>query len=479
MSIREGLTFDDVLLLPRFSGVFSRKDVDTKVSLSRHITLNIPLISANMDTVTESGMARAMARMGGIGIIHRFLSLERQLEEVRKVKRAENVIIEDPFTVSPDITLGEAKSFMRREGTSGVLVVKVKAGRKQLVGILTRRDLLFETDDRQKVSSLMSKELVTARPDITLEKAKDILHDYRIEKLPLTTKDGYLVGLITLKDIVERMQNPTSAKDKKGRLMVGAAVGVKEDTVLRAGELLKAGADVIVVDVAHGHNSRAIETTKLLRKTFGSKIEIIAGNIATPEAARDMAKAGADGLKVGIGPGAACTTRLVTGVGVPQLSAIMDVAKEAKKLGIPFIADGGIKNSGDLAKALAAGADTAMIGNLLAGTKESPGEYILERGVAYKYYRGMASYEASAEKTRLDGVGQPTSGDGFFRSPEGASGRVPYHGEASMVITDLVSGLRSSMSYLGAKNLNEFQKNAEFIRQTIAGMSESGPHGVK
>lgn len=490
MSIRDGLTFDDVLLLPRHSAVFSRKDVSTQAPLSRHLSINIPLISANMDTVTESGMARAMARMGGIGIIHRFLSLERQVEEVRRVKRAENVIIEDPFTVSPDMTLGDAKSFMRREGTSGVLVVKIKAGparpksdaggKKQLVGILTRRDLLFETDDRQKVSSLMSKKLVTARGDITLEKAKNILHDYRIEKLPLTTKDGYLVGLITLKDIVERMQNPTSSKDKKGRLMVGAAVGVKEDTLARTDALLSAGADVIVIDVAHGHNSRAIETTKLLRKTFGSKIEIIAGNIATPDAARDLVKAGADGLKVGIGPGAACTTRIVTGVGVPQLTAIMDVAKEAKKLRVPFIADGGVKNSGDLAKALAGGADTVMIGNLLAGTKESPGEYILERGIAYKYYRGMASYEASAEKTRVDGAVAPgLQADGFFRSPEGASGRVPYRGEVSMVVTDLVSGLRSSMSYLGARTLNEFQKNAEFIRQTIAGISESGPHGMK
>ncbi|MEK7118107.1 MAG: IMP dehydrogenase [Patescibacteria group bacterium] len=480
MAIREGLTFDDVLLLPRHSAVFSRKDVSTKVSLSRHLSINIPLISANMDTVTESSMARAMSRMGGIGIIHRFLSVERQTEEVRRVKRAENVIIEDPFTVYPDMTLGEAKSFMRREGTSGVLVVKVKAGRKQLAGILTRRDLLFETDDRQKVSSLMSKKLVTARPDISLEKAKNILHNYRIEKLPLTTKDGYLVGLITLKDIVERMQNPTSSKDKKGRLMVGAAVGVKEDTLARTDALLKAGADVIVIDVAHGHNSRAVEMTKLLRKTFGSKIEIIAGNIATPEAARDLVKAGADGLKVGIGPGAACTTRIVTGVGVPQLTAIIDVAKEAKKLSIPFIADGGVKNSGDLAKALAAGADTVMIGNLLAGTKESPGEYILERGIAYKYYRGMASYEASAEKTRIDGsVALGGQADGFFRSPEGASGRVPYRGEASMVVTDLVSGLRSSMSYLGARTLSEFQKNAEFIRQTLAGITESGPHGVR
>ena len=478
MNIREGLTFDDVLLLPRRSAVFSRKDVSTKTHLSKHIALNVPLISANMDTVTESGMARAMARMGGIGIIHRFLSIERQVEEVRKVKRAENVIIEDPFTVHPDITLGEAKSFMRREGISGVLVVKEKAGKKLLTGILTRRDLLFETDDRKKVSSLMSTSVVTARPDVTLEKAKDILHDYRIEKLPLTTKDGYLVGLITLRDIIERMENPNSSKDKKGRLLVGAAVGVKEDTIMRTDELLKAGADVIVIDVAHGHNTRAIETTKELRKTFRNKIEIIAGNIATPEAARDLAKAGADALKVGIGPGAACTTRIVTGVGVPQLTAIMDVGKEAKKLGIPFVADGGIKNSGDLSKALAAGADTAMIGNLLAGTKESPGEYILDRGVAYKYYRGMASYDATSEKVRIDRESGARS-DEFFRSPEGASGRVSYRGEASMVIADLIGGLRSSMSYLGAKDLKEFQKNAEFMRMTQSGMSESGPHGVR
>ncbi len=478
MNIRLGLTFDDVLLLPRRSAVFSRKDVTTKARLTKNITLDIPLISANMDTVTESGMARAMARMGGIGIIHRFLSIERQLEEVRKVKRAENVIIEDPFTVAPDISLGEAKMYMKREGISGVLVVKEIKAKKQLVGILTRRDLLFETDDRKKVSSLMSTTIVTACPDVDLEKAKDLLHANRIEKLPLTNKDGTLVGLITLRDIIERMENPTSSKDKKGRLLVGAAVGVKDDTIARTDELLKAGADVIVIDVAHGHNTRTIEMTKRLRKTFGSKLELIAGNIATAEAARDLVKAGADALKVGIGPGAACTTRIVTGVGVPQLTAIMDVAREAKKLGIPFIADGGIKNSGDLSKALAAGADVAMIGNLLAGTKESPGDYVLDRGVAYKFYRGMASYDASSEKTRLDKkAGEAT--DGLFRSPEGASGRVPYRGEASMVITDLLGGLRSSMSYLGATNFKEFQKNAEFIQMTDSGRTESGPHGVK
>jgi IMP dehydrogenase len=473
MSIRLGLTFDDVLLLPRRSGALSRKDASIKAHLTPSLELSVPLISANMDTVTESAMARTMARLGGIGIIHRFLSIERQVEEVRKVKRAENVIIEDPFTTSPTATLGEAKTYMRREGTSGLLVIEERAGKRILVGILTRRDLLFETDDRKKVSAVMSKKLITAQPNVSVEKAKELLHSHRIEKLPLVKKDGELVGLMTLKDILEREQNPTSSKDAKGRLLVGAAVGVKEDTVERTTKLLEAGADVIVLDIAHGHNIRALETTKLLRKTFGKNLELIAGNIATAEAARDLVKAGANGLKVGIGPGAACTTRIVTGVGVPQLTAILDVVKESKKLGIPIIADGGIKNSGNFAKALAAGADTAMIGSLLAGCKESPGEYILDRGVAYKYYRGMASYDATREKTEIDG-----GTDGFFRSPEGASGRVAYRGEASMVISDLVGGLRSSMSYLGAKNLREFQKNAEFIQMTDAGKTESGPHGV-
>ena len=335
MDIRLGLTFDDVLLLPRKSGVFSRKDVSTKAHLTPSLELSIPLISANMDTVTESAMARTMARLGGIGIIHRFLSIERQAEEVRKVKRAENVVIEDPFTISPHATLGDAKSTMRREGTSGLLVVEVRAGKDMLVGILTRRDLLFETDDRKKVSSLMSKNLITAAPNVSVETAKKLLHSHRIEKLPLIKKTGELVGLITLKDILEREQNPTSSKDAKGRLLVGAAVGVKEDTVERTAKLLEAGADVIVLDIAHGHNIRALETTRLLRTTFGKNLELIAGNIATPEAARDLVKAGANGLKIGIGPGAACTTRIVTGVGVPQLTAIMDVVEATKKLTFP------------------------------------------------------------------------------------------------------------------------------------------------
>ena len=469
--LREGITFDDVLLVPRRSRVFSRKDVDTRSLLSKNILLNIPLISANMDTVTEARMARAMAESGGIGIVHRFLSIEKQVAEVRAVKRAENVIIEDPITAHPDVTIGEVRLLMKQESISSVLVVD---GKQKLVGILTSRDLLFEGNNSLKIGAVMTKNVITARPDVSWEKASALLHKHRIEKLPLTTKSGAVAGLITLKDIVKKLNNPLAAKDKKGRLLVGAAVGVKEDTLERAGKLLAAGADVIVIDIAHGHNERVLETTRLLRKKFGEKIEIIGGNIATPEAAKDLIRAGVDGLKVGIGPGAACTTRGVTGVGVPQLTAVADVVRVAKKHAIPVIADGGVKNSGSFSKALAAGASSVMIGSLLAGCKESPGAYIMDRGVAYKIYRGMASYEAGSEKAQIDG-----GGDGFARSPEGASGRVAYKGDAAMVLADLVGGLRSSMSYLGARTLKEFHKNAEFIRVTNAGVEESRPHGVE
>ncbi|MBI3671717.1 IMP dehydrogenase [Candidatus Azambacteria bacterium] len=472
--IREGLTFDDVLLLPRKSRVFSRKDISTKTQLSKNISLNTPIVSANMDTVTESKMARAMAEAGGIGIIHRFLSIERQAEEVHKVKRAENIIIEEPVTAEPTESIFEVKERIKKEGVSNALVVKEKNGRKFLVGILTSRDLLFENDNSKTVASLMTTDLVTAHPNVSLKEAKDILHKYRVEKLPLVSDSGELKGLITLKDILKKMDNPNASKDKKGRLLVGAAVGVKDDTLERAKALVSAGADAIVIDIAHGHNFRVIETLKMLKKNF-KNTDIIAGNIATKEAALDLIKAGADALKVGIGPGAACTTRVVTGVGVPQLTAIMDVVSIAKKYNVPVIADGGIKSSGHFAKALAAGAQTAMIGNLLAGCKESPGEYIIDRGVIYKNYRGMASYDAASDKKRLDS----DSGDGFFRSPEGASGRISFRGEANMVLTDLMSGLRSSMSYLGAKDLKTFVRNAEFIKMTQSGMVESGPHGVK
>ena len=477
--IRDGITFDDVLLLPRRSRVFSRKDISTETKLSRNISLHIPLVSANMDTVTEARMARAMAERGGIGIIHRFLSIERQVEEVRKVKRAQNTTIDDPITVVPTQTIGDVEKIMEREGISAVLVVSDSPenrsrNTKKLVGILTRRDLLFETIQTKKVSDVMTKNVITAPPTISFDKAREILHAHKIEKLPLVTKSKELVGLMTLRDILEKIKNPHAAKDKKGRLLVGAAVGVKDDALPRTQKLIGAGADVIVVDIAHGHNERALQTVRGLRKAFGKRVEIIAGNIATAEAARDLIRAGADGLKIGIGPGAACTTRIVTGVGVPQLTAIFDVVKISKKYKIPVIADGGVKNSGDFAKALAAGANSVMVGGLLAGCKESPGEYIMDRGTAYKYYRGMASFEAGSDKARIDG-----GADGFSRAPEGSSGKVPYRGDAAMVINDLIAGLRSSMSYLGAHTLDVFYKNARFVRMTQAGMYESKPHGVE
>ena len=471
--MKEGITFDDVLLTPKKSRIFSRKDVSAQTQFSKNIKLNIPLVSSNMDTVTEHEMARAMAEAGGIGVIHRFLSIEKQVEEVKKVKRAESIIIEDPITAEPTEMISDVNKRLKKESISSVLVVKNKEGKKFLVGILTSRDLLFESDITKKVATVMTTNVVTANPNITIKKAKEILHKHRIEKLPLVEDDGSLVGLITLKDILKKIDNPNAAKDKKGRLIVGAAVGVKDDTIERTKELLKAGADVIVIDIAHGHNIRVIETLKLLKKTFKG-IELVVGNIATKEAALDLINAGADGLKIGIGPGAACTTRMVTGVGVPQLTAIMDVVKVANIKKIPVIADGGVKNSGHFSKALAAGAQTVMVGNLLAGCKESPGEYVIDRGSVYKTYRGMASYDAASDKKVIDNAGS----DGLFRSPEGASGRVSYRGDVGMVITDLMAGLRSSMSYLGAKDLKTFAKNAEFIKMTDSGMSESRPHGV-
>ncbi len=472
--MKKGVTFNDVLLIPKKSRVFSRKDINTETKLSRNIKLNIPLISANMDTVTESEMAREMAKLGGIGIIHRFLSIEKQVIEIKKVKRSENIIIEEPLTTEANKKVIDLITELKQENISSALVTKLKNDKKYLTGIITKRDLLFETDPEKKVSALMTKNVITASPKTTLKKAKEILHKNKIEKLPITKKDGELLGLITLSDIIKKINNPNAAKDKKGRLLVGAAIGVKEDFLERAKALKNAGVDVLVIDIAHGHNKREINVLKKLKKLFKNEIDIIAGNIATKEAALDLIRAGADGLKVGIGPGAACTTRIVTGVGVPQITAITDVVKIAKKYNIPVIADGGIKNSGDFSKALATGASCVMIGSLLAGCKESPGEYIIDRGMIYKYYRGMASFEAASDKKQLD----KTRPDGLLRVPEGASGKVYYKGDSFMVINELVSGLRSSMSYLGAKNLKEFSKNAEFIKITNASMIESGPHGV-
>ena len=456
--MREAYTFDDVLLEPQRSGVFSRKDVDTETFFSKHIALNLPIVSSNMDTVTESRMARFMAEEGGIGIIHRFLPIPRQAEEVRLVKRAESALIDDPYIISPEIEIGEAKKIMNQKHVSGLPVVDEK---KKVVGIITRRDILFCENFSAKVKDAMTKKVITAPRGVKIPEAKKLLFKYRIEKLPLVDRAGRLKGLITLKDILRQGNGNQAAKDKKGRFLVGAALGVKGDTLDRAKALLDAGADALVVDIAHGHNERALETVRLLKKKFPG-VEIVGGNVATAKGTIDLIKAGADAVKVGIGPGAACTTRIVTGVGVPQLTAIMDCFDAAEKYKTPIIADGGIKNSGDLSKALAAGASTVMIGSIFAGTDESPGEYILEDGAGYKLYRGMASRDAA-----------PATGDNVYRAPEGKSGKVAYRGRAKNVLDDLMAGLRSSMSYLGAKNLRDFQKNANFIHVTSSSLRES------
>lgn len=466
--MKESLTFDDVLLVPKKSGVFSRKDVSTKTRLTKNIELSIPIIPANMDTVTESMMARFIAQAGGIGFIHRFCSLEYQVEQVRRVKRSEGVIIEDPYTAAPHETIGEARRLMSEYGVSGLLVVNEQ---NILVGIITRRDIALERDE-QLVQNAMTQNVITAPHVTNLERAKEILKKHRIEKLPLVDGENKLRGLITLKDILKTIQNGYATKDKKGRLMVGAAIGVRENFLERADALLKAGADALLVDVAHGHSARVIDAVRKLRQKFES-VAIIAGNVATPQGVKDLIKAGADAIKVGIGPGAGCITRVVTGVGVPQLSAILECAKEAHRFNVPIIADGGVRTSGDMAKALAAGAATVMIGSLFAGTDEAPGEYIIEDGVAYKLYRGQASRDAQNDMRKYNGS------DGFVRAPEGKAGKVFYRGSAKNVVDELIAGLRSSMSYLGAHTLQEFWKNAEFVRMTQAGLRESYHHDIR
>ncbi|OGF74555.1 IMP dehydrogenase [Candidatus Giovannonibacteria bacterium RIFCSPHIGHO2_02_FULL_46_20] len=467
--IRETFTFDDVLLVPRRSAVFSRKDVTVRAQFSRNITLTIPLVSANMDTVTEARMARFMAEAGGIGIIHRFLPIDQQAEEVRKVKRAENVVIEDPYVINPEQVIADAERIMRDRGVSGLPVVDEA---KRVLGIVTRRDALFTQDKQTKIARAMTKRVITAPRRISQKAARDLLFAHRIEKLPLVDSKGRLCGLITLKDMLRQGASSTASKDRRGRFLVGAAVGVKAETKDRAKALVDAGADVLVVDIAHGHNTRAIETIKKLKRSFPG-IEIVGGNVATPDGALDLINSGADSVKVGVGPGAACITRIVTGVGVPQLSALLDIFVVAQKHKIPVIADGGIRNSGDFAKALAAGGSTAMIGSLLAGTDEAPGEYILEDGAGYKLYRGMASRDAALSAAFIHAERE------IYRAPEGKSGKVSYRGRAQLIVDDLLSGLRSSMSYLGAKNISEFQKNAEFVRISPAALRESHSHDMK
>jgi IMP dehydrogenase len=427
-----------------------------------------------MDTVTESSMAIAIAREGGIGIIHRFLTIEDQVDEILKVKRSESVIIEQPYTIKPDVTVLDARKAMEEYGVSGLLVEE--AGK--LAGIITRRDITFEKNNKRKVSELMTREVITAKAGTTIEQAKEILHKQRIEKLPVIDEKKRIVGLITSKDILKMDEYPHASKDRKGRLLVGAAVGVKGDYLERTEALLEAGADVLVVDIAHGHSDNAINTVHMIKKAFPN-CELVAGNVATGDGASDLIKAGVDAVKVGVGSGSICITRVVTGSGVPQLTAVLDSVKVARDHGIPVVSDGGVRNSGDMTKALAAGASSVMIGSLFGGTDESPGKTLVKNGKKYKMYRGMASFYASlGRKYREEGPQVVDSDDLNDYVPEGVEAMVPYKGSVVEIVRQLSGGLRSGLSYCGAKTIGEMQRNAEFIKMTSAGFIESQPHDV-
>ena len=468
--VPEALTFDDVLLLPAGSDIVPA-DVNTQTKLTRNITLNVPIMTAAMDTVTESRMAIAIAQQGGMGVIHRNLTVEQQASEVDKVKRSESGMIVDPITLSPDAKVADALEVMRRYRISGVPITK----NKKLVGILTNRDLRFEKRLDKQVREVMTTKVITARPGISLEDAKEMLQAHRIEKLPLVDDQNRLRGLITVKDMDKAIRHPYASKDGMGRLRVGAAVGVGADRAERVAALRRAGVDVLIVDTAHGHTRNVLEANKATKQECPD-MDVIAGNIATSEGAKALADAGADGLRVGMGPGSICTTRVVTGVGVPQVTAIMDVVAIAEPRGIPVVADGGIRFSGDITKALAAGANTVMIGSLFAGTEESPGETILYQGRTYKLYRGMGSLGAMSERTR-DRYGQQEVTDGKY-VPEGIEGRVPHRGSIASNIEQLVGGLQSGMGYIGAPNLLELRRRAKFVRVSDAGMRESHVHDV-
>jgi len=469
--VRVGLTYDDVVLVPAKSEVLPG-ETDTRTRVSRHVTINIPIVSAAMDTVTEARLAIALAREGGIGILHRLLSPEDQAVEVDKVKKSESGMILDPITITPDATIREAHQLMTKYRISGIPVTK--SGK--LVGILTNRDLRFESRMDLKVSQVMTKDkLVTTPEGTSLEKAREILHEHRIEKLPVVNKKFELKGLITIKDIEKRIKYPHACKDTHGRLRVGAAIGVGPETEHRLDLLVKVGVDLVAVDTAHGHSRGVLDTVKVVKKKYPD-LDVIAGNIATAEAARDLVKAGVDAVKVGVGPGSICTTRIVSGSGMPQLTAISDCAAALAGTDVPIVADGGVKYSGDVTKALAAGASAVMIGGILAGTEESPGETVLFQGRTYKVYRGMGSLGAMEKggKDRYFQAGRPES----KLVPEGIEGRVPYKGTLSGVIYQLVGGVRSGMGYCGCRTIPELQKNARFVRQTLAGLREGHVHDV-
>ncbi len=468
---KEGLTFDDVLLVPAKSDVVP-KDVNVSTMLTKTIKLNMPIMSAGMDTVTEAKMAIAMAREGGIGVIHKNMSIEEQANEVDKVKRSEHGIIVDPIFLSPENTLHDANDLMAKYHISGVPITKDNL----LVGIITNRDLRFETDLSQKIGDCMTQEkLITAPVGTSLDDAKELLRKHRIEKLPLVDENGQLKGLITIKDIEKAQKYPLSAKDSKGRLVVAAAVGVGYDMMDRVRALVGAKVDVIVVDTAHGHSDGVIKAVKSIKDAF-PELDLIAGNVATAEATRALIDAGADAIKVGIGPGSICTTRVVAGIGVPQITAVYDCAVEARKSGVPIIADGGIKYSGDIAKAIAAGASVIMVGGLLAGTEESPGETVIYQGRSYKTYRGMGSLGAMERGSKDRYFQESASADKLV--PEGIEGRVPYKGPVANLLFQLVGGLRAGMGYCGVHNIKEMIENTAFIRMTAAGLRESHPHDV-
>jgi IMP dehydrogenase len=472
-TIPEALTFDDVLLVPARSSVLPR-EVDVRSRFTRTINLNIPLVSAAMDTVTEAAMAVALAREGGIGILHKNMAVERQVEEVDKVKRSESGMILSPITVRPDQRVGDVLTLMNKFRISGFPVVD---GDNRLVGIITNRDLRFEPGEHLPVSRVMTKEnIVTAPVGTTLKQAERILQKYKIEKLPVVTRGGLLQGLITFKDIQKKKKHPHACKDRHGRLRVGAAVGVAADTLDRVRELVRAGADVVVVDTAHGHSLGVIGMVKTIRRKFPD-LEIVAGNVATEEGTRDLIRAGADGVKVGIGPGSICTTRVVAGIGVPQISAVMSCARVARRFNVPIIADGGIKQTGDLPKAIAAGADCVMIGSMFAGVEESPGEKVLYEGRSYKLYRGMGSIEAMKAGSK-DRYFQDVEDDIQKLVPEGIEGRVPYKGTLSETVYQMIGGLRAAMGYCGARTIHDLQTRARFVRMTEAGLRESHPHDV-
>lgn len=471
MRIREALTYDDVLLVPQKSDVTPDK-VSLQTKLTNSIALNIPLISAGMDTVTESKMAIAMARQGGIGIIHKNMSVEVQAMEVKRVKRSEHGVITDPFYLGPENTVKEANELMATYRISGVPIVDEE---KHLLGIITNRDVRFEKDDTRPIGQVMTKDnLVVAFSNISLEDAEKKLREHKIEKLPLVDEENKLTGLITIKDIEKVVIYPNRATDEKGRLLVGACIGISNDMQERVKALVKNEVDVLVLDSAHGHSKNIFSALKWIKETYPN-IQVIAGNIATKEAALDLIEAGADAIKVGIGPGSICTTRVVSGVGVPQLTAVDDVVSVAKEKGIPVIADGGIKYSGDIVKALAVGADTVMIGSLLAGTEESPGERIIYKGRAFKNYRGMGSVAAM----------EAGSKDRYFQNdtkkfvPEGVEARVPYRGYVGEIIYQLLGGIKSGLGYCGAYDLNDLFKKANFVKITGAGLIESHPHGIQ